>query len=787
MLRENKSRAVGSALLLGIIGLITNITSYVISPDYYLPYGNIFLFWSAGALGAGGGAIAAGVSVIPESLVTGEYINAMRVLLLTTAIGHIARSHPKIPSFLVTLTLWVVVFAPAYLLIGGELGAGAMMFSGLSEIFLTVASGLLLLSPTIWACIAFKPRHSDPESLLIHVMVLFSSGLMLLFMSIHRVALTSPVISHFHSTGVALVGLLAVGVVAIPTLAGLWLSQFIKQQMSTSLSLTRGGASTNTAILRSSWSDAEGNVDATDQSTPWLENQPAGVEWDDVRNEGVCVLTAGGMVSYVNEGFEELFGVTRHVAVGEPLEALNLPQEIVAELLALVEATVENGPQKREIKMNQLPMQLRFFEVNAEVAEKSTAENTRSSSVTLSIHEITNRRTVENHLLQAQKMNSLSNVVSGLAHTFNNALTTIVGLASYAQVSESTKEMQRSFTQIIKSAREASDLVWKLLDYCEGRPDLVKKINLTEFLANSLELLQKICGDHHEIWYSGPDHNVGIMCDPMLVQQVITNIVINAKESYREDDGKIMISLDTETFNDDATRLFVGCRPGQYARIKIQDEGCGMSPDVLSQAFKPLFTTRGKNGQTGLGLSIVFAVIRAHDGFLTAESHPDKGTTISLYLPLVELAQSEIDTGKAGSNSRRDEIPSTEKHERILVVEDEPAIRQVVARMLETLGYRVESCTNGLEALDCCSRDPFDLVLVDMMMPKMDGIEFLKKLNERSEPVKTLLMTGYGITPKALESGTDILSKPFDIQTLAARVQTVLVEEESSELQSQVV
>ena len=226
----------------------------------------------------------------------------------------------------------------------------------------------------------------------------------------------------------------------------------------------------------------------------------------------------------------------------------------------------------------------------------------------------------------------------------------------------------------------------------------------------------------------------------------------------------------------DVSDLFIGARPGDFARITIKDTGMGMSPETLARAFEPLFSTKRSKGNSGLGLSIVYSIVRAHDGFLAAESHPEKGTNITIYLPLRSIQPSAADVTL---NRTSPAFPLsldtlTGNREHILVVEDEKPVRDLVTTMLSRLGYTVVSCANGHEALARCRERDFDLVLLDMIMPQMNGIDVINHLRDAGKQTQTLLMTGYGVDVEGADPETPILSKPFDIITLGQTVKKLL-------------
>ena len=398
-----------------------------------------------------------------------------------------------------------------------------------------------------------------------------------------------------------------------------------------------------------------------------------------------------------------------------------------------------------------------------------------SSSVIITIKEITDRRTVESHIIKSQKMGSLGSFVSGIAHAFNNTLTAIAGQASYAKKLLNHPEVIAiSLEEILRSTQNAGELVRNLLDFAEDSRTMSAREDLNHVVKDQMSLLKEVVGAGYELRYSSAKDTVKVECDSNLVGQAITNLVLNAAEAYSGNKGVVEVSIDVEEIGADVSMLYPGARPGTFARLRIRDYGTGMNPEVLAKACEPHFTTKQKSGHSGMGLAIVFAIARAHDGFLTVESHTEKGTTVSLYLPLHRESDSQ-QVQETSTSSKSEPITNVVgNQEKILVVEDEDNVRDLISMMLSSIGYDVTSCSNGNDALKECSKEDFDLVLVDMVLPKMNGSEVLDRIRKSDTKIKTIVMTGYGLSSDNLTNVDEVLPKPFDLDTLAERVRVTL-------------
>ena len=395
----------------------------------------------------------------------------------------------------------------------------------------------------------------------------------------------------------------------------------------------------------------------------------------------------------------------------------------------------------------------------------------------INIRDISDRRTVEDHLLQGQRLASLGSTVKGLAHSLNNYLTSVSGHVSFARHAEDPDARNVALAEALDSTQQAGALIRKLLEFAEDRPSSLRSVNLTELMHAQLDMISRVLGTDVNLTLNVSKDPVGAFCDPQMLTQAITNVVINAKEALEpKGTRKIEISLQPEEIHESVARMIPGGRPGQFARLTVKDSGSGMTRELLAKAFDPLFTTKHAHGHAGLGLSMVYAILRAHDGFLSIESKPGKGTSVSLYIPIQDWQGESI-----GSPLSIIEDQTTSVNlESVLVVEDNPTVRDVVTQMLRTLGYSVQSCSTGIEALEICKETTFDLALVDMMMPHMNGAELVERIHSMSDKTKTLIMTGYGAKPDELESlNTLVIPKPFDIDTLSDFIVQTLSEIEA--------
>ncbi|MBX7143666.1 MAG: response regulator [Oligoflexia bacterium] len=783
-------RNLRSAAILGFAALLTNVSCvYLLEGHPVMFAGNIFLFCSAGALGIPSTMVATALGSFPIALfISGDHFEALRILFLCLAISYCARQWHRIPMFVVTLALWATIFAPAILL-GNHYsfleGNSNLIFTVISETLFTMIAGALLLNTSVWGAITHRPRQVSLTSLLAHFLAIVACVVMLTVLSIQVNGGLTFDGEHFRASPKALATLIFI-CVALPLYLGWRLARRIgidSQELFDLRNPARARSKTFANLPRDLWARTKTETSVSSSSSTLVgqtegtlpraaaPESPSGFSPD----LGICALNRNGTITFVNRKFRQLSELSNNDVLGKRIEAVDMNPAVRTAVLELLDASFEGGPRVSEIKLNKLPDKLRYLELASRKPDslENSSLNDGPDSIIVTLRDVTNRRTVESHLLQGQKLTSLSSLLNNLGHSFNNTLTAIIGQASFARRLAQSDSKDGALDNIIKASQEAGQLVNKLLEFTTQSPGHMKRESVSEVVAAKVSLLQKIIGENYELRLKQPDKDLFINCDSNLVMQVLTNLVTNSRESYQGKPGEIEISIAEEHIEQEAANFVVGARPGHFARVQVKDSGCGMSADVLAKAFNPLYSTKHSMGHSGLGLSIVYAIVRAHDGFLAVESHPDRGTTVSAYFPLLDVASSAITTKPDKQAAPAQEI-ARGSHEKILVVEDEQNVRDLVATMLRMLDYEVTTCSNGQEALEQSKQHKFDLFLVDMILPRIGGIELLHQLRGQAPGARTLLMTGYGSNVDPESSKTHVIPKPFDIETLARAIREAL-------------
>jgi len=374
--------------------------------------------------------------------------------------------------------------------------------------------------------------------------------------------------------------------------------------------------------------------------------------------------------------------------------------------------------------------------------------------------DVTESRALEEQLRQSQKMEAIGRLAGGIAHDFNNYLTVILGCAeTVREAGEAGSELNEAGQQIVETAERSASLTRQLLAFSKRQVSQPRLIALDTLVIGLEPMLRRLVGETIEIKLKLQRTGSKIWADPLLLEQVIMNLAVNAKDAMPHG-GTLKIEI-RETVQ----------REGESVELILSDNGLGIDVDVLPHVFEPFFTTKSESGGTGLGLSTVYGIIRDMNGAIEVESQKNQGTSFRICVPKASNVVSTSQTPEAVA-----ELPERQGFGLILLVEDEPLIRRLVATTLSRAGYQVVEASNGEEALACVEGldEPIDLLVTDVMMPKMNGAELAARIRLQSPNLRVLFMSGYAETvianDGALPAGVDLLQKPFSPRHLRERV-----------------
>lgn len=398
----------------------------------------------------------------------------------------------------------------------------------------------------------------------------------------------------------------------------------------------------------------------------------------------------------------------------------------------------------------------------------------------LQFHEVTGNTPYENQLSQSQKMQAVGQLAGGIAHDFNNLLTAMIGFCDLLLLRHTPGD--QSFTdvmQIKQNANRAANLVRQLLAFSRQQKLKPKIMDVTETITELSAFLRRLLGATVELKIKHARDLGLILVDQGQFEQVITNLVVNARDALEGAGGVITLTTQNRDFKK-AKRYGHDVIPaGSYVLVEVEDEGTGISPEIIDRIFDPFFSTKEVGSGTGLGLSTVYGIVKQTGGFIHVESTVGQGTVFSIFFPTYGGKLEDVKHADPRPKEVAPPHDLTGSHT-ILLVEDEDAVRLFSARALRSKGYTVIEAINGVEALEVmqAKRDKIDLVISDVVMPHMDGPVFVNEMNKLGDPPKVLFISGY--TEDAFsehfenEEEIHFLSKPFSLSDLAVQVKAIL-------------
>jgi PAS domain S-box-containing protein len=389
--------------------------------------------------------------------------------------------------------------------------------------------------------------------------------------------------------------------------------------------------------------------------------------------------------------------------------------------------------------------------------------------------DITERKRIEDQLRRAERMQAAGRLAGGVAHEVNNMMTGVIGFSEFLMRSLDPEDPRRvEVREIIKAGTRAADITRQLLAFTRQQFMRAELLNVNDIISGMEKLLRRSLGENHELELRLADTIGEIRADRGHLEQVLLNLVLNARDAI-QDRGQVVISTGRASREEvqAARHVDVDVPAESYVRLAVSDTGCGMDPEVQARIFEPFFTTKGVGQGTGLGLSTVYGIVKQSGGFVWVESEVGQGSTFSIYLPRVEAPDRDM---------LQQDMPADSEGgtETILVVEDEPMVRDLACRGLREKGYTVLEAANGAEALEALADQskPVDLVISDVVMPKVGGRELGLELARLEPELPVLYMSGYTgddvIQRGLLDPDAPFQQKPFSPEALARKVREML-------------
>jgi PAS domain S-box-containing protein len=388
------------------------------------------------------------------------------------------------------------------------------------------------------------------------------------------------------------------------------------------------------------------------------------------------------------------------------------------------------------------------------------------------INNVTDKKKLEAQLRHSQKMEAIGQLAGGIAHDFNNILTAVTGYGSLMKAKMGKDDPLRNYLdQMMDAAMRAASLTRGLLAFSRKQSISFRPENLNRIIENVEKFLQRIIGEDISLSVSLAERDLNVMADSGQIEQVLVNLATNAKDVMPEG-GHLIISTDSVELGSEFIRSHGYGQRGSYALIVISDTGAGIDEKSRERIFEPFFTTKDVGKGTGLGLSIVYGIVKQHNGYITCDSEPGKGTTFRIYLPTIKLQVPRRETDV--------DLPVRGGTETILIAEDDVTVRLLVKEILEKYGYTVIAALDGEDAINRFAehRDSIKLLVLDIIMPKKNGKEVYEEIRKVRPDVQVLFSSGYTadiLSRKGiLKEDLQFIAKPISAMDLLRRVRKEL-------------
>ncbi len=484
----------------------------------------------------------------------------------------------------------------------------------------------------------------------------------------------------------------------------------------------------------------------------------------------ILVQNADRTLRYVSPAVERVLGYRPEEVIGrKPSDFIHpddqpLTQKILAELLEKPGATA-----RVEFRLYHKDGSIR----TCEGIGKNLLHDPAVGGIVESVRDITERRTLEAQLQQAQRLQAIGKLAGGIAHDFNNLLTTILGYCDLLlnQISAGSS-FRRDVVEIRKAAGRATSLTQQLLAFARRQILEPKVIDLNTIIAEMHKMLCRLIREDIDLVTVLPPGLWRVRADPTQIEQILMNLVINARDAMPEG-GKLTIETGNVILDEAYARRHAGVQPGPYVLLAVSDTGCGMDAQTLAQVFEPFFTTKQRGQGTGLGLATVYGIVKQSSGHIWAYSEPGRGTTMKIYLPRVDAPLTVIEDVPHSP-------PAIEASETILVVEDEEDVRNLIAEILGMKGYNLLLARHPAEAVDISRTHdgPIHLLITDVTLPEVDGRSLSEEIVQIRPSVRVLFISGYTenaiVHNGVLDEDVYFLQKPFAPEILLAKVREVL-------------
>ena len=481
--------------------------------------------------------------------------------------------------------------------------------------------------------------------------------------------------------------------------------------------------------------------------------------------DGILVVDLQGQIVSINRRCADMWNIPENVlrerrdeqALSFVLDQLKFPARFMSKVKALYASPNESSYDVLEFKDGRV---FERYSQPQKIAGKTVGR-------VWSFRDVTEQRQLEDYLRQAQKMEAIGRLAGGIAHDFNNLLMVIMGNCEELKTRNDIANMRHSTEEILAAALRAASLTKQLLTFSRRQVMAPRMLDVNVTLGDLSKMLRRLIGEDIELLISLSESPAYVSTDPAQLDQVIVNLVVNARDAMPKG-GRLTLQVQMLELGEAHTKGTASVPPGKYVLIKVSDTGTGMTQETLSRMFEPFFTTKELGQGTGLGLATAYGVVRQSNGYILVQSAVGQGTTFEIYLPRVDGASS-INVVPSLANG------SCRGSETILLVEDLQSLRLLIKAFLEQQGYTVLAAGNGMEALSLVDRcpQPIHLLVTDVVMPDIRGTELAERLLKCRPNTRVIYISGYS-DEEITDSAAAFLQKPFRMQELGAKIREML-------------
>ena len=487
-------------------------------------------------------------------------------------------------------------------------------------------------------------------------------------------------------------------------------------------------------------------------------------------HEGIWKIDAHGNTTFANPRMADMLGYTADEMLGR--NVFSFANEQDKEIIGQQLERRSRGIVER--------FNFEFIQKNGEklytnlIASPIMDEDGNYMGATAFVTDITEQKKLEAQLRQSHRLEAVGALAGGIAHEFKNLLMGVSGYAEILQMKLGSDHPQFTTTNdLLHCVDRASKLIGQLQAFSKRQIIEPCPTDLNKLMTESKNLLDRLVGEHISIeWNLGKDINI-VSVDPGQIEQVLLNLAINARDAMPQG-GQITVTTRNRSLKDVDKKKHPWLRIGEYVELSVSDTGVGMDDETIERIFEPFFSTKDKQDRSGLGLAVVYGIIKQHKGYICVFSELGKGTTFQVYLPVTQA--------ESGSDQKIQTPAPTKGNETVLLAEDEEMVRVPAKSVLEEYGYKVLCACDGDEAFELFKQhsDEIDIVILDFIMPKLSGKHVWQEMKKIRPDLKVIFISGYKAAALRKDSASlpdaPFLSKPFSLIELARKVRALLDE-----------